>query len=279
MIRERQVYTSFIQTTATLGLFLSLLVILGCRTWLGTEAFDAWGWRIPFLVSVVLLGISVWIRLQMNESPAFKKMKEEGTHSKAPLSEAFGQWRNAKFAIIALFGLVAGLVSLAPAEAQESPVPERPLFESLNGWQVERATSVTGSPSCVIVRSYVDEDDDDADNSITVALENKAVVVVLTYGKWQHDRDEKITAATELGGKDPGYVMDDADLDAAAATLVDASMYNSGQCCCGIERSPCCTNCQASSAGSSRWRNFRPVSRGSAIRSTRKLRQSSRSRS
>jgi hypothetical protein len=100
-----------------------------------------------------------------------------------------------------LFGLVAGLVSLAPAEAEESPVPERPLFESLNGWQVERATSVTGSPSCVIVRSYVDEDDDDADNSITFALENKALVVVLTYGKWQHDRDEKITAATELGGK------------------------------------------------------------------------------
>ena len=103
---RRGFYTSWIQTTATLGLFLSLVVILGTRTLVGEANFAAWGWRIPFAVSIVLLGISVWIRLQLNESPAFKKMKEEGTHSKAPLSEAFGQWGNAKIALIALFGLV-----------------------------------------------------------------------------------------------------------------------------------------------------------------------------
>jgi MFS family permease len=105
---RRGFYTSFIQVTATGGLFLSLLVILFTRSALGEAAFLDWGWRIPFLVSILLLGISVWIRLQLNESPAFKKMKEEGTHSKAPLTEAFGQWKNAKVAIIALFGLVAG---------------------------------------------------------------------------------------------------------------------------------------------------------------------------
>jgi MFS family permease len=105
---RRGFYTSWIQTTATLGLFLSLLVILATRTFTGEAAFAEWGWRIPFLVSVLLLGISVWIRLQLSESPAFQKMKEEGKTSKAPLTEAFGQWRNAKFAIIALFGLVAG---------------------------------------------------------------------------------------------------------------------------------------------------------------------------
>jgi MFS family permease len=105
---RRGFYTSWIQTTATLGLFLSLLVILATRSFTGEAAFAEWGWRIPFLVSVLLLGISVWIRLQLSESPAFKKMKEEGKTSKAPLTEAFGEWRNAKFAIIALFGLVAG---------------------------------------------------------------------------------------------------------------------------------------------------------------------------
>jgi len=105
---RRGFYTSWIQTTATLGLFLSLLVILATRSFTGEAAFAEWGWRIPFLVSVLLLGISVWIRLQLSESPAFKKMKEEGKTSKAPLTEAFGHWRNAKFAIIALFGLVAG---------------------------------------------------------------------------------------------------------------------------------------------------------------------------
>ena len=105
---RRGFYTSWIQTTATAGLFLSLLVILFTQEVLGREAFADWGWRIPFLLSIVLLGISVWIRLQLEESPAFKRMKEEGTHSKAPLSEAFGQWRNAKIALIALLGLVAG---------------------------------------------------------------------------------------------------------------------------------------------------------------------------
>jgi MFS family permease len=130
---RRGYYTSFIQTTATLGLLLSLVVILGVTSYVnnnypmqpvldaagapvmnadGTpamqEAFRAWGWRIPFLASIILLLISLYIRLQMNESPAFKKMKEEGAASKAPLREAFGNWRNGKFAIIALLGLTAG---------------------------------------------------------------------------------------------------------------------------------------------------------------------------
>jgi MFS family permease len=105
---KRGFYTSWIQTTATLGLFLSLVVILSVRLYLGEQEFQAWGWRIPFLVSVFLLAISVWIRMQMQESPAFRKMKEEGSLSKAPLSEAFGQWRNLKVVIFALLGLVAG---------------------------------------------------------------------------------------------------------------------------------------------------------------------------
>ncbi len=105
---KRGAFTSWIQTTATLGLFLSLLVILGTRTLTGEAAFAEWGWRIPFLVSVVLLGVSVWIRLSMNESPAFKKMKEEGKTSKAPLTESFGQWKNLKIVILALIGLTMG---------------------------------------------------------------------------------------------------------------------------------------------------------------------------
>ena len=105
---RRGYFTSWIQTTATLGLLLSLMVILSVRTYVGEDAFKSWGWRIPFLLSIFLLGISVWIRLQMEESPAFKKMKEEGTQSKAPISEAFGNWKNGKFAVIALLGLVAG---------------------------------------------------------------------------------------------------------------------------------------------------------------------------
>src|SRR4051812_9263519 len=105
---RRGFYTSFIQITATAGLFLSLLVILFTQLAVGPDAFKAWGWRVPFLLSIALLGVSVWIRLQMEESPAFKKMKAEGTHSKAPISEAFGQWKNAKVAIIALLGLVMG---------------------------------------------------------------------------------------------------------------------------------------------------------------------------
>jgi MFS family permease len=105
---KRGYYTSFIQTTATLGLFLSLIIILSLQTNMSKEAFADYGWRIPFLLSAILLAVSVWIRLQMNESPIFKAMKEEGTHSKAPLSEAFGQWKNAKIAILALLGATAG---------------------------------------------------------------------------------------------------------------------------------------------------------------------------
>ena len=105
---KRGAYTAWIQTTATLGLFLSLIVILGVRTSIGEEAFAEWGWRIPFLVSIFLLGVSVYIRLSMNESPAFAKMKAEGKTSKAPLSESFGQWKNLKVVILALVGLTAG---------------------------------------------------------------------------------------------------------------------------------------------------------------------------
>ncbi|EJJ25691.1 MFS transporter [Rhizobium sp. CF142] len=105
---RRGYFTSWIQTTATLGLFLSLIVIVTVQSIMGSTAFAAWGWRIPFLVSVVLLGISVWIRLKMNESPAFQRMKAEGKGSKAPLTEAFGQWKNAKIALIALFGATMG---------------------------------------------------------------------------------------------------------------------------------------------------------------------------
>ena len=104
---RRGAYTAWIQTTATLGLFLSLLVILFTREFTGPN-FDVWGWRVPFIVSIVLLAVSVYIRLSMNESPAFKKMKEENKLSKAPLTESFGQWKNLKIVILALFGLVAG---------------------------------------------------------------------------------------------------------------------------------------------------------------------------
>jgi MFS family permease len=105
---KRGAYTAWIQTTATLGLFLSLMVILGTRTAMGEAAFADWGWRVPFLVSILLLAISVWIRLSMNESPAFQKMKAEGKTSKAPLTESFGQWKNLKIVILALIGLTAG---------------------------------------------------------------------------------------------------------------------------------------------------------------------------
>ena len=105
---RRGFYTSWIQTTATLGLFAALLVVIGTRTMLGEAAFQEWGWRIPFLLSLILLGISLWIRLQLAESPAFVRMKEEGTRSKAPIREAFGQWPNARIVLIALFGAVAG---------------------------------------------------------------------------------------------------------------------------------------------------------------------------
>ncbi|MBU6488583.1 MAG: MHS family MFS transporter [Burkholderiales bacterium] len=105
---RRGYYTSWIQTTATLGLFLSLLVILGVRTTMGEQSFGAWGWRIPFIASLILLAVSVWIRLQLSESPAFERIKAEGKTSKAPLTEAFGQWSNLKVVIVALIGLTAG---------------------------------------------------------------------------------------------------------------------------------------------------------------------------
>ena len=105
---KRGLFTSWIQTTATLGLFLSLIVILVTRTSIGEDAFTAWGWRIPFLVSSLLLAISVWIRLSLSESPAFQRMKDEGKHSKAPLRESFGEWKNLKVVILALLGLTAG---------------------------------------------------------------------------------------------------------------------------------------------------------------------------
>jgi MFS family permease len=105
---RRGFYTSWIQTTATFGLFAALLVVIGTRTWLGEDAFKAWGWRIPFLVSVVLLAVSLWIRMQLAESPVFLKMKSSGTTSKAPLKEAFGQWSNLKIVLVSLAGAVMG---------------------------------------------------------------------------------------------------------------------------------------------------------------------------
>src|SRR6478672_478515 len=105
---KRGAYTSWIQTTATLGLFLSLLVIIGVREWMAPKDFAEWGWRIPFLVSLLLLAISVWIRLSLSESPAFQRMKAEGKTSKAPLTESFGEWKNLKIVILALIGLTAG---------------------------------------------------------------------------------------------------------------------------------------------------------------------------
>jgi MFS family permease len=105
---KRGLYTSFIQTTATLGLFAALLVVIGTRTMIGEEAFKEWGWRVPFLISALLLGVSLWIRLQLQESPVFQKMKDEGTNSKAPISEAFGNWKNGRWALVALLGAVAG---------------------------------------------------------------------------------------------------------------------------------------------------------------------------
>jgi hypothetical protein len=105
---QRGYYTSFIQTTATMGLFLSLLVILATRTILGEPEFAAWGWRIPFLLSVILLGVSVIIRLKLNESPVFQKMKDEGKGSKQPLTDSFGNWSNGKLVLLALLGGVMG---------------------------------------------------------------------------------------------------------------------------------------------------------------------------
>jgi MFS family permease len=105
---RRGFYTSWIQATATLGLFLSLLIILGVRTAMGEDAFGDWGWRIPFVASIILLAVSVWIRLQLHESPVFERIKAEGKTSKKPLTEAFAEWKNLKIVILALVGLTAG---------------------------------------------------------------------------------------------------------------------------------------------------------------------------
>jgi MFS family permease len=105
---KRGQYTSWIQTTATLGLFAALLVVIGVRTGMGEEAFKSWGWRIPFLASLLLLAVSLWIRMKLDESPVFTRMKRAGTTSKAPLSEAFGRWSNLKIVLIALSGAVMG---------------------------------------------------------------------------------------------------------------------------------------------------------------------------
>jgi MFS family permease len=105
---KRGFYTSWIQTTATLGLFASLLVVIGTRSAIGEDAFGEWGWRLPFLASILLLLVSLWVRLQLNESPVYKRMKDAGATSKAPLTEAFGQWTNLRIVLIALFGAVAG---------------------------------------------------------------------------------------------------------------------------------------------------------------------------
>jgi MFS family permease len=105
---RRGLYTSWIQTTATLGLFLSLLIILACRIGFGAENFEQWGWRVPFLLSIVLLAVSVYIRLQLQESPVFQEIRREGALSKAPLKESFGQWSNLKIVLLALFGATAG---------------------------------------------------------------------------------------------------------------------------------------------------------------------------
>src|SRR6202522_3650643 len=105
---KRGLYTSWIQTTATLGLFAALLVVIGTRTAIGEDAFKAWGWRIPFLVSLLLLIVSLWIRMQLDESPVFLDMRKAGTTSKAPLTEAFGRWGNLKIVLICLLGAVMG---------------------------------------------------------------------------------------------------------------------------------------------------------------------------
>jgi MFS family permease len=105
---KRGYYTSWIQTTATLGLFMAILLVLGIRTWMGEAAFGDWGWRVPFLLSAILLAVSIWIRLKLNESPLFQQMVQEGKQSKRPLTEAFGVWSNAKIALLALLGATMG---------------------------------------------------------------------------------------------------------------------------------------------------------------------------
>jgi MFS family permease len=105
---KRGYTTSWIQTTATLGFFLSIIIIGSCRVWMGAEEFAEWGWRVPFIVSIALLVFSIYIRMKLNESPVFRRMKAEGKGSKAPLTESFAHWRNAKIVLLSLFGALAG---------------------------------------------------------------------------------------------------------------------------------------------------------------------------
>src|SRR4051812_32017290 len=105
---KRGLHTSWIQTTATLGFFVSLVVIGACRANMAEQAFKDWGWRIPFLISLVLLVISVYIRLKLNESPVFLEMKAQGKGSKSPLKDSFTNWSNLKIVLLALFGAAAG---------------------------------------------------------------------------------------------------------------------------------------------------------------------------
>jgi len=105
---KRGLHTSWIQTTAAFGLLLSLMIIMAARALMTPAAFDSWGWRIPFLLSILLLAISLWIRIRLNESPVFQRMKDEGQTSTAPFAESFLKWPNLKIVLIALFGCVAG---------------------------------------------------------------------------------------------------------------------------------------------------------------------------
>ena len=105
---KRGFYTSFIQITATLGLFLSLMVILFVQNSMSSEAFKTWGWRVPFIISIFLVGISLYIRIRMKESPIFQQLKSTGMTSAQPLKEAFTRWVNLKRVLISLFGATAG---------------------------------------------------------------------------------------------------------------------------------------------------------------------------
>ena len=148
---KRGLYTSFIQTTATIGLLLSLLVILGVRTYVGTEAFEAWGWRIPFLLSIILLGISVWIRMQLSESPAFVQMKAEGKQSKAPITESFFS-KNGRIVVLALFGATAGqaVVWYAGQFYAMYFLTQSLKVDSTTTWLLIAAALVLGTPFFVV---------------------------------------------------------------------------------------------------------------------------------
>lgn len=134
---QRGGYTSWLQTAFIVGLCLALGVILGCRLAMSPEAFETWGWRVPFLLSMVLLAISVWIRMKLHESPVFAEMKSAGALSRAPIRESFGNWRNLKLVLIVLFGLQAGQAVVTNAG---------PIYSSLflvNTLRVDPVTATT----------------------------------------------------------------------------------------------------------------------------------------